>query len=1178
MRIARLDLLRYGRFTDRSVDFSAGRSDLHVVFGPNEAGKSTARSAIEDLLFGIPHTSSLNFRHDYPSMRIGARLEGGGETLEMRRRKGNRDTVLGTDDLPLAAGEAALARLLAGADRAFLGRMFSLDHESLRAGGNEILGAQDDTGQMLFAASAGLRGLGEVRQTLDDEAERLWGKRRAGHRRYFQAETRLEEADRALRAHVVPASRWQELRDASERGREAYEQLDHSRQELAAEKRKLERIARVHGKVRALLDLERTIAELGGAPRLEAGAAEALRAARQAHESAAQSAESLERKLVVARAECDALRCDEALLLHAQDIKILHERRIAVRSERADLPKRQLELATAEGGLARLAAELGWPAGDAGNLVARIPPRPRIREVRELIGRRAALRQTLDTATTALAAAEKIARTLRERADRLPPAGDVSGLAAAVRAARDRGDLGARRLAASGRADQIRAGIARRLASLSPAIADEASLERLAPPPRETILELRDALRTREQGLRQCRDRIAESERDLERARRAYLRAVDEDGEISAEALAAARARRDAGWELVRRHHLGGEAVADDELLAFTGAGVALADAYTEAVRQADSIADRRFERAEAAGRLAADARQIAEREDTLEILRRERADLEREHDDLQARWRSLWTEAPFAPLGPDEMLAWLENRDAILAARRGLDDLRTEQEGVALQENAAAESILAELTALGAGGGELRERPLPVLLEFAGDEQRRREEAARTRTDLEEQIRVALDDAGERRRALERAEKAWTEWSGEWSAAVAALDLDGTAEAAGAQLDVIEEMRDAVRAIETLRVDRILKIERDIASFGAEVARLVAAVAPDLAALDAEDAMLAIEGRLSEAEKVRERRSVQEKSIAEMEGEFTAAKEGRDRAREAISRLQEAAGAGDLEQLVEAVERSDRLRAAEEARAQIAATLADIGDGMPLADLIAECAGVDADEAAAREQSLAEELRQLDHRWGEAREDWGRARDAFEAVGGENAAARAAAARQEALAEMREAAAHYVRVRAAGVLLRWAIERFRREKQAPLLGRAGALFARLTAGSFAGLSVAFDDQDRPRLTGVRPGGEVVGVAGMSHGTADQLYLALRVASVEEYLERATPLPFVADDLFVHFDDRRAAAGLEVLAELAERTQVLFFTHHRHLVDLARACLGSDLAVVELDGDSPGSR
>jgi len=89
----------------------------------------------------------------------------------------------------------------------------------------------------------------------------------------------------------------------------------------------------------------------------------------------------------------------------------------------------------------------------------------------------------------------------------------------------------------------------------------------------------------------------------------------------------------------------------------------------------------------------------------------------------------------------------------------------------------------------------------------------------------------------------------------------------------------------------------------------------------------------------------------------------------------------------------------------------------------------------------------------------------------------------------------------------------------------------------------------------------------------MSTGTADQLYLALRIAAIEDYLQRAGALPFVADDLFINFDDERAAAGFKLLSKLSKKTQVLFFTHHQHLVDLARETLGGSVSVVSLSDE-----
>ena len=104
-------------------------------------------------------------------------------------------------------------------------------------------------------------------------------------------------------------------------------------------------------------------------------------------------------------------------------------------------------------------------------------------------------------------------------------------------------------------------------------------------------------------------------------------------------------------------------------------------------------------------------------------------------------------------------------------------------------------------------------------------------------------------------------------------------------------------------------------------------------------------------------------------------------------------------------------------------------------------------------------------------------------------------------------------------------------------------------------------------------MIGVRSeSGERVALDAMSDGTRDQLFLAFRVAAVEQYCASAEPLPFIADDLLVHFDDGRSRAARELLAELGKTTQVLLFTHHGQVRDSAADLVKRGLAgVVELN-------
>lgn len=86
----------------------------------------------------------------------------------------------------------------------------------------------------------------------------------------------------------------------------------------------------------------------------------------------------------------------------------------------------------------------------------------------------------------------------------------------------------------------------------------------------------------------------------------------------------------------------------------------------------------------------------------------------------------------------------------------------------------------------------------------------------------------------------------------------------------------------------------------------------------------------------------------------------------------------------------------------------------------------------------------------------------------------------------------------------------------------------------------------------------------------MSEGARDQLYLALRLAYLEDFASRAEPPPFIGDDLFMTFDDDRARCGVLALAGLSESLQPIVFTHHRHLVDIAQVTLGDGLDELRL--------
>ena len=1173
MRLRRLDLLRYGHFTGRSFELPVGAPDFHIVFGPNEAGKSTALSAIEDLLFGVPMHSPYNFLHDYSSMRIGAVLENGKKSLAVVRRKGSKDTLLGASDLPFPGGESALQPFLAGADRAFFERMFSLDHVRLEAGGKEILEAKDEIGQMLFSAGTGIAGLRDRLTALSSEADELWGTRKAKHRKYYQADDKLKDSERELRQKTLTANKWQELKQSLEIAEEAHAKVEGEFEKLTAESKRLGRIRRVYRYVRHKADLDERMAALGTVVSLPEDALQILKESELKESEASARIDALSGHLTKAREELKALTYDKQLVLRADDIGQLHERRIEIRGEKADLPKRQAELAAAEADLRILATELGWQAKETGELIAQIPARTSLGVVRALLGRRGKLTSDVENKTVTLEEAAAEHAELQERLDAMGAMVDVSRLEAVIRTVRESGDVTGRLRSADQHVKDAQERVVRLLSSLHPGLPSEKDAAEMQVPPRMGVQEHRDQVQDRGRRSREWAQKISTVEGELDQARKIFKNAVLDEHAVTIDDLQEARRDRDALWKLVKQKHIENVPISDNDAHRYADVLDDLATAYEPVMRTADELADRRFDNAEAAGRLAEMSRNIGEQEDGLAQLRKQEETLIQEGKRLDTDWQVLWDQAPFKPLAPNAMLEWMEARDELLKAVERRAEATSALEIQRSEEREAKEGLLAELLSLGIDRSALEDDALPVVLERAESVRRQYAQEAEDKARLSNNLQEAATATKRRRRELARAKEVWLQWQEEWSAGLTELGLatDSNPDAVSAQIDVIDQMREKAGRINDLRHQRIDKINRDIADFESVVAKIVSELADDLASMAADDAVLEIEKRLGEAQRIRDHRDNKEKDIEKIENEMRAWEEDRQRACESVNYLKNIVGADTNDELRNAIEKSDTFHGLQDNLATTLQTLAQEGDGLPVAELEAECNAIDIDQVAAQEETTAAELKALRDQLTTAAENRSQARDAFQAIGGDDAAARAEATRQEALAEIREVSARYVRVRTSAMLLQWGIDRYRREKQAPLLKRAGELFAKMTGDSFGDLRVDYDENDHAHLTGLRPDGKVVRVLGMSSGTADQLYLALRVASIEDYLGRANALPFVADDLFVNFDDNRAGAGFEVLGELSKKTQVLFFTHHLHLLEIARETLGDSISVINLN-------
>ncbi|MCJ7604045.1 MAG: AAA family ATPase, partial [Desulfobulbaceae bacterium] len=158
MRIKRLELKAFGPFTDKILEFYGERPGLHIIYGPNEAGKSSSLRALKALLYGFPERTADSFVHPNENLLVAGCLQADdNREICFQRRKRRKADILDAAGNPLAEG--ALAPFLPGIDQGLFESLYGIDHAVLVQGGEDILAQKGEVGQALFAAGSGISSL-----------------------------------------------------------------------------------------------------------------------------------------------------------------------------------------------------------------------------------------------------------------------------------------------------------------------------------------------------------------------------------------------------------------------------------------------------------------------------------------------------------------------------------------------------------------------------------------------------------------------------------------------------------------------------------------------------------------------------------------------------------------------------------------------------------------------------------------------------------------------------------------------------------------------------------------------------------------------------------------------------------------------------------------------------------
>ena len=1153
MRFDRLDLIAFGPFTNRVFEFAPNRVEL--IYGPNGAGKSTALRGLTGLLYGIAVRTTDDHVHEKKVLRVGARLWNGTEALEVVRQKTRKDSLLGPDGGVL--DERQLGALLGGVNEDLFTTMFALNHERLRAGGRELLEGTGDLAEQLFGAGLG-RDIHEVLAGLREEAEQLFTPR-ARSKQLHTAINEFKDTKRKLRGLVLRPKQWaiarQELSDKeAERDRCTGVLL-----ELSTKKATLERHQKILPMLGTYEDRLNERRSLGDVVMLPSEAAQERRDAQRQAAEARNSLEQLRGRIADVSRELQALKVPVGLLSQKPQIEEIERELGAHRKASEDLAV----LKSKERTFKEQARAALRGLGKGPDLTAArdlVLPKPRQARIRALTSKRQVLNERLRTLEGKLTAERQELERLRATLADCEAPTDTSALEAALAEARQQGDIAASCAATKRKVDRLRTDAEAALQGLGLWSGKLDEADRLPLPPQESVARFQKRWDDAEQARNAvCRDleRIDEESRGCTE----NLEGLRREGDVPTVAeLERSRSHRNRGWTLVRRTLEGADTSADARTF---HSRLPLPEAYERTLHEADAVADALRQ---AADRVAKNEQLLGRqgRLETERLARQEQLTGQDAADEkTQTEWSALWKPAGIVPLPPAEMRSWLERHSRLLErlevyreAERRLVELRATEASILAAMSAAVEAL----------GEDAHEGDLVVfrqhaerLVSAAGEQTRRRD----LLIGQEKTTTVSLDRAQAERDQLEHDLETWR---ADWNEAAGGLDLGPNAppEEAEALLERVDELERNLDEMAALG-RRVFGIERDAEELGDVVRVLAGECAPDLTDLNTTLCAEQLIQRFHEGRIEQTRGEGLQKELAEKQERLQVLELRERNAADILDRLVEAARCEAVDALEEAERRSDRARDLDERIEDMLRQMRELSAVADIDDLRSELEGVDLDALPGHITEVQRHIAEVEAERSALAEDIGSRKSDLANMDGGPAAADAAARGQEQLARLRELARQYARFRLAAHLLEQEIEQYRKANQGPLIERAEGHFAQLTLGRYESLTVDYDREGRPHLLVVRDDGAIVPPQVLSDGERDQLYLALRIAGLERHLDSNQPLPFVADDVFLNFDDERAGAGFKVLGTLSQRTQVVFFTHHSRLRDIAREALPDGL-------------
>jgi uncharacterized protein YhaN len=1145
MHLGKFQLERYGPFDELDLPFDPTPGRVNLIVAPNGYGKSVIRRAIGEFLFGIEARTPMTFRFGTERMFLKAEVTHDGATNALVRRKGNGNTLAHADGREVPPAE--FQRLLGGGNDRLFQELFGLDTTLLRSGGQDLIRSQGRLGQVLFAAGGGM---GRVRDLLTELARKRdelgRADRRHRSRPIWSALSNWEQSNIDLRRTALRPDGWTALEHQASEATSHLQILLTQQAEDTSERDRLRTIGACRPWLERLQTARQSLADAADAPELDETFEKRWREALVERATSAASVNDAANALQSAKDARSALAFDPAWIQAEADITALAILRGQALGAERDLPKVESDLAADRANAATLRQDLGWSADFP------LPPAPIVKDAQRRLREHPKLAVDAASAHDRLAEANRQLDATLAELETLPGHNDVATINDLAGLLRANGDPATRLDNARRKLRETEAALRAALSAIPDHPLSESALG-LTAAPSETRLEAAGKALTEAEAAHALTVRDHATQQRTVDTERAKLAALERAAMLPPpDALANARAHRDALWA-----HLCQPAPEQP--------AAATAVALDRAIRDADTIADALI----AHGRDVAEATSMRDRLTNLETEHTQHAHAVTQAAAAVAQTRNDLLAIARAAGGNAETLsslrAFLGTRQAAILCRDARD--------AAAADLTDVENTLATLGARLAKAMTMDAPDLLALGTLLGEADRRIEadrNLAAHRKTLAEQAMKQRAARAAATTVSTKADRGLADWVTQWQPVSTALGRP-TGEPTATTADALTRIED-LRATEHRAADnqrRVNDMHASIALLTSEIDRL-SALSPDYAALSPIEAADAFQRRLQTELQQAIRCADADRGFQQAADKHTQCLTAAETAAHTLTGLRAALRAETDDDAEHQLQRSRAAAAARAISAEAQRELAIQGGGLSIETLAARAAETTADADMARIAAI--DLGQQDRAQliDAARTSKDAATTALDQAGTSESAADAAQRREAAQAALSRTAEEALILHATHALLQTALDRQAAGASQPLLNRISEIFRTITNGAQAGVHIE-DSRDGQTMVALESDGATrKSLEQLSEGTCDQLYLALRIAALEDYAAATSPLPFIADDILQTFDDPRTIATLRSLVALSAHVQVIILTHHRHVGELAAGLPGDTVQVIPI--------